>query len=196
VAEIGQDEGCFLYAFRIPEAQSNFWDIEFPAPGNGKGSVARLLMECSFCQRREVAYLSLLDLKSFESHKAVARICHQCQTPSIWIEAQSDKPSVGSPQDRDSDLMSRRIRITAHVSACIRRRDTHEEVAVCEDLSAEGVSFRSRDQYLEGTRIELAVPFTPGAGAIFLPMQVVSSLAVPGAGLFRHGAVYVDVLSV
>jgi len=45
--------------------------------------------------------------------------------------------------------------------------------AVCEDLSKGGLSFRSRNQYPEGTRAEVAVPFTPGAGAIFVPIRIV-----------------------
>ncbi len=60
-----------------------------------------------------------------------------------------------------------RTRIKARVLACIRRRGFQEEIVVCEDLSKGGVSFRSRNQYEEGSRVEVAVPFTPGSGAIF-----------------------------
>src|SRR5580692_3288551 len=84
-----------------------------------------------------------------------------------------------------------RTRVKARVLACIRRRGFQEEVAVCEDLSKGGISFRSRNQYPEGTRVEVAVPFTPGSAAIFVPIRIVSSQAIPAAGLFRHGAAYV-----
>jgi hypothetical protein len=50
---------------------------------------------------------------------------------------------------------------------------------------------RSRNQYVEGSRVEVAVPFTPGAGAIFVPIRIVFSQAIPTAGLFRHGAAYI-----
>ncbi len=67
VAEIDQDPpNHFLYAIHILDPRSDFWDIDFPAPHNAEEALARLLMECSFCQRREVVYLDELQLKSFE----------------------------------------------------------------------------------------------------------------------------------
>ena len=84
-----------------------------------------------------------------------------------------------------------RVRVKARVLACIRRRGFQEEVAVCEDLSKGGISFRSRNQYPAGTRLEVAVPFTPGSAAIFVPIRIVFSQSIQAAGLFRHGAAYV-----
>jgi len=66
IAEIDQDPEGFLYAFQILEPRADFWDIEFPALSKADDAVARLLMECSFCDRREVVYLNPLELKSFE----------------------------------------------------------------------------------------------------------------------------------
>ena len=195
VAEIDRDSDGFMYAIHLLEARPDFWDIQFPAPRDGEEALARLLMECSFCQRREVAYLNELELKSFESRKCVARICKHCDAPSIWVEAQSETGSLDSLADRGPDedrLLPRRnrTRVKARVLACIRRRGFQEEVAVCEDLSKGGVAFRSRNQYPEGSRAEIAVPFTPGAGAIFVPIKIVFSQPIPSAGLFRHGASY------
>jgi len=53
------------------------------------------------------------------------------------------------------------------------------------------LSFRSRNEYPKGSRLEVAVPYTPGAGAIFVPIRIVFSQAISTAGLFRHGAAYV-----
>ena len=195
VAEIDRDSDGFMYAIHLLEACPDFWDIQFPAPREGEEALARLLMECSFCQRREVAYLNELELKSFESRKCVARICEHCDAPSIWVEAQSETGSLDTLANRapeeDRVLPRRnRTRVKARVLACIRRRGFQEEVAVCEDLSKGGVAFRSRNQYPEGSRAEIAVPFTPGAGAIFVPIKIVFSQPIPSAGLFRHGASY------
>src|SRR6266704_2704847 len=75
VAEIDQDPpNHFLYAVHILDPRSEFWDIDFPAPHKGDEALARLLMECSFCQRREVVYLNEIQLKSFEVRKCVARV--------------------------------------------------------------------------------------------------------------------------
>jgi hypothetical protein len=197
VAEIDREPEGFLYALHILEPRADFWDIEFPSPRKAEEALARLLMECSFCQRREVVYLNELELKTFESRKCVARICKICDAPSVWIEALSefaatDPLTVRPPKPEDERILPRRnrSRIKARVLACIRRRGFQEEVAVCEDLSKGGIAFRSRNQYPEGTRVEIAVPFTPGSGAIFVPIRIVFSQPIPSAGLFRHGAAY------
>ena len=152
-------------------------------------------MECSLCQRREVVYLNEMELRSFEIRRCVARLCKHCDSPSIWVEAQSDSKGDDTLSPRlpsEERVLPRRnrTRVKARVLACIRRRGFQEEVAVCEDLSKGGISFRSRNHYPEGTRLEVAVPYTPGAGAIFVPIRIVSSQPIASAGLFRHGAAY------
>ncbi len=196
VAEIDHEPEGFLYAFHILDHSADFWGIEFPSPQRAEEALARLLMECSFCQRREVVYLNELELKSFEARKAVARICKICDAPSIWVEVHAEDPPSDSqaprPADDDRVIPRRnRTRVRARVLACIRRRGFQEEVAVCEDLSKGGLAFRSRNQYPEGTRLEVAVPYTPGGGAVFVPIRIVFSQALPSAGLYRHGAAYI-----
>ncbi len=196
VAEIDREPEGFLYAIHITEPRADFWDIDFPSPHKGDEAIARLLMECSFCQKREVVYLNELELKSFEIRRCIARVCKICDTPAIWVEALSElkapeTPPLTPPLNETRVFPRRnRARIRARVLACIRRRGFQEEVAVCEDLSKGGLSFRSRNQYPEGTRVEVAVPYTPGSGAIFVPIRIVFSQAIASAGLFRHGAAY------
>jgi hypothetical protein len=195
MAEIDHEPEGFLYAIAMLDQRSDFWDINFPALHKAEEALARLLMECSFCQRREVVYLNELELKSFEVRRCVARLCTHCNSPSIWIEAQPEKNHdvLEMPAPVDERVIPRRnkTRIKARVLACIRRRGFQEEVAVCEDLSKGGISFRSRNQYPQGTRLEVAVPFTPGSSAIFVPIRIVFSQAIPAAGLYRHGAAYI-----
>jgi hypothetical protein len=194
LAEFDRDADGFLYAFVLLEPRADFWGIDFPALHTAEDALARLLMECSFCQRREVVYLNELQLKSFEVRKCVARLCTHCDAPSIWIEALSTARQEGitpKPVEEKVNPHRKKNRVKARVLACIRRRGFQEEVAVCEDLSKGGLSFRSRNQYPEGTRAEVAVPFTPGAGAIFVPIRIVFSQALPTAGLYRHGAAYI-----
>jgi hypothetical protein len=197
MAEIDHEPDGFIYAIAMIEHRADFWDIDFPAPHQGQEALARLLMECSFCQRREVVYLNEPDLKSFEARKCIARVCAHCDSPSIWIEAQPEVPALvpaaAAPVDDRIFPRRNRTRVKARVLACIRRRGFQEEVAVCEDLSKGGLSFRSRNQYPEGSRLEVAVPFTPGSAAIFVPIRIVFSQAIPAAGLYRHGAAYIKI---
>jgi len=195
VAEIDREAEGFLYAITILEPRADFWEIDFPLPHQAEEALARMLMECSFCQRREVVYLNEMELKSFEIRRCAARLCRHCEAPSIWIEAQSDVPSLEAQTSRaavEERVVPRRnrTRVKARVLACIRQRGFQEEVAVCEDLSKGGISFRSRNQYPEGTRLEVAVPYTPGAGAIFVPIRIVFCQPITAVGLFRHGAAY------
>ncbi len=195
VAEIDREAEGFLYAISILDPHADFWEVEFPPLREGEESLARMMMECSFCQRREVVYLNEMELKSFEIRRCVARVCKHCDAPSIWVETQPDAkvedalPSRAAVEGRVIPRRNR-ARVKARVLACIRRRGFQEEVVVCEDLSKGGMSFRSRNQYPQGSRIEVAVPYTPGAGAIFVPIRIVSSQAITTAGLFRHGAAY------
>jgi hypothetical protein len=126
----------------------------------------------------------------------VARLCKNCDAPSIWIEAQTEAQaaeSLAAKPDTEIRIIPRRnrTRVKARVLACIRKRGFQEEIAVCEDLSKGGISFRSRNQYPVGSRVEVAVPFTPGSSAIFVPIRIVFSQAITAAGLFRHGASYI-----
>jgi hypothetical protein len=195
MAAIDREGDGFLYAIAILEPRVDFWDIEFPSVQKAEEALARMLMECSFCQRREVVYLNEMELKSFEIRRCIARVCRHCDSPSIWVEAHSDSKSVDGitpeavPEDRVVPRRNR-ARVKARVLACIRRRGFQEEVVVCEDLSKGGISFRSRNKYPEGTRLEVAVPYTPGAGAIFVPIRIVFSQAITKVGLFRQGAAY------
>ncbi len=196
VAEIDEDPGGFLYAIHLLDPRCDFWDIDFPAPHKAEEALARLLMECSFCQRREVVYLNELQVRSFEIRKCVARHCRNCDSPSIWVESLSEGSATENaaghaPAEERIVPRRNRTRVKARVLACIRRRGFAEEVVVCEDLSKGGLSFRSRNQYAEGSRVEVAVPFAPGTGAIFVPIRIVFSQAIASAGLYRHGAAYI-----
>jgi PilZ domain len=195
IAEIDCEPEGFLYAIAMVDQRTDFWDISFPALHKAEEALARLLMECSFCRHREVVYLNELELKSFEVRKCIARLCGHCDSPSIWIEAQPERNhdvlEMPAPGDERVNPTRKKPRVKARVLACIRRRGFQEEVAVCEDLSKGGISFRSRNQYPQGTRVEVAVPFTPGNGAIFVPIRIVFSQPIPSAGLYRHGAAYI-----
>src|SRR6266436_3092636 len=187
VAEIDQDPpNHFLYAITLVDPRSDFWDIDFPSPHKSEEALARLLMECSFCQRREVVYLNEFQLKSFEIRKCVARHCRICDSPSIWIESLSElsTPDGGTglpaPSVEDRVIPRRnRTRIKARILACIRRRGFQEEIAVCEDLSKGGLSFRSRNQYPQGAPLAVAPPFSRGSRPLCGPFRIVFSQASP-----------------
>src|SRR5258708_39695081 len=127
VAEIDRETDGFLYAVAILEPRADFWEIEFPPMQQGEEALARLLMECSFCQRREVVYLNEMELKSFEVRRCIARICKHCDGPAIWGEAQSDlnaaggSPARAAGEERGGPRRDR-VRGEGRGVACIRQR--------------------------------------------------------------------------
>src|SRR5258708_34403320 len=142
LAEFDREPDGFLYAFVILEPRDDFWGIQFPAPHTAEEALARLLMECSFCQRREVVYLNELQLKSFEVRKCVARLCTHCDSPSIWIEAvspaQQDGITPKPPAEERVNPHRKKNRVKARVLACIRRRGFQEAVPGSEDMAEGG----------------------------------------------------------
>ena len=102
MAEIDHEPDGFIYAVAILDPRLDFWEIEFPSLHKAEEALARMLMECSFCQRREVVYLNEMELKSFEVRRCVARHCKHCDSPSIWVEILSE-PKV------DEALLARMV---------------------------------------------------------------------------------------
>lgn len=192
--EIERDSEGYLYTFRVLDPDSDFWNVELPAPIRTEDALGRLLMECSVCHKREVVPLKPVELRSFEVRRCIARTCSQCSVPSIWIEAQPETQLI-QMEEADTKLETQFLpartsaRMKSRLLACVRHMGYDEE-AVCEDVSEGGISFRSRTQYAEGSRIEIAVPFRPGVKAVFVPGRIVFSAPVRGVRLFRHGVSY------
>jgi hypothetical protein len=205
VREIARGEEGYLYGVAILGNEIDLWGVAFPPIAESAGAVAKMLLECSHCRAREVAYLNELELRAFETNRGIARQCTTCGAPSVWTQAshedekklaaraarsrraadaQGSVPSDGERRGR------RRIRLHTRLTACIRQAGTDDELAVCEDISPTGLCFRSKRRFDANTAIGVAVPYSPEAGNIFLPARVVYSEEIPKAGLIRHGTQY------
>jgi hypothetical protein len=93
-----------LYNVELMPGDEEFWAIEFPATASSARAVACMLLECCFCRRREVVYVSERDMLCFNTQKGIARGCGSCETPTIWIQTLDEDPpqppngSSGSPR--------------------------------------------------------------------------------------------------
>jgi PilZ domain-containing protein len=205
VNQMGQHREGFIYSVELLDSEIDLWGVDFPAISESTEAVARMLLECTYCHQREVAYLNELEIRAFESNRGVARHCKKCNVPSIWIQVQHEqekKVSTKSGRGRrstevvdaktvDTEQRKRqRLRLQTRLTACIRRPGEDDELAVCEDISPMGICFRSKRRFDADTAIEVAVPYAPDAANIFLPARVVYSEQLPKAGLFRHGTEY------
>ena len=75
-------------------------------------------------------------------------------------------------------------------SACIRCAGASDEIVACEDMSRGGFSFRSSKQYPEETPLEVALPYTPGQVAIFVPARIGNVRKLQDGKGYRYGAAY------
>lgn len=204
VGEFGHDKEGFLYGIEILDAGTDLWGIEFPIIGDSPEAVARMLLECSYCQSREVAYLNELELRGFEANRGIARLCKTCNVPSIWVQASHEnekKLAARAARKRSHDAgrgaatedeqrARQRTRLKTRLTACIRQTEADDELAVCDDISPIGMCFRSKRRFKADAPVHIAVPYSPDAANIFLPARIVCSEEIPKAGLFRHGTVY------
>ncbi len=205
ISQMGQQRDGYLYSVEILDHEVDMWGVDFPAISEGSEAVARMLLECTYCHQREVAYLNELELRAFESNRGIARHCKKCNVPSIWIQvpheqekkllsragkarrtSEAPEPKSVEPEQRERQ----RLRLLTRLTACIRQPGEDDELAVCEDISPIGMCFRSKRRFDANTPIEVAVPYAPDSANIFLPARVVYSEELPKAGLFRHGTEY------
>ena len=102
--------------------------------------------------------------------------------------------AYASPADRKpaAPLDNRRKHPRTKVSykASIRRPGFADDIVTCEDMSKGGLCFRSRKQYFQGTDIEVAVPYSPGANAIYVPAQIAWVVEITKDKLYKCGAAY------
>lgn len=186
------------YGVSFIDPNLDFWGIEFPSPERAIDAVVRLLVECTHCKTQELAYLDSRELKEFEANHLFARQCRMCEAPTIWkqpLESMSHGAHDG-PQGSGAGALTsssperETTRYETRLTACVREKPGTEEMAVCENVSRQGIAFRTRNRYQEGCHVEVAVPYTPGMANVFVPAVVIHVRALPTAGLYRHGAKY------
>ena len=125
---------------------------------------------------------SALGDSELESEVAVAT------PPPVAPHAAAPATAVHS---KDKDNRRKHARTRVNFKACIRRAMVPDDVVACEDMSRGGIRFKSQRQYFEKALIEVAVPYTPGETAIFVPAQIAWVLELPEQKLWRCGVAYV-----
>lgn len=192
--------GTPSYGITFADPETDFWGIEFPPRTQSSHGVVQLLVECSHCHSQELAYLDGRELKEFEADRLFARQCRTCEAPTIWKPPHEGASRQHAPHDARREAAEailstaesnarEKPRYDTRLTACVRVGG-QEEIAVCENVSNQGVAFRSKRSFEVGAQIEVAVPFTAGTANVFIPAVIVHSRPLPSAGLHRHGAKY------
>ncbi len=81
-------------------------------------------------------------------------------------------------------------RTKVNYKACVRRSGFADDVVTCEDMSKGGICFRSRKQYFVRSNIEVAVPYSPGGNAIFVPAEIAWVVEITKGKLYKCGVAY------
>jgi hypothetical protein len=107
----------------------------------------------------------------------------------------SETPSAySSPTDRKAavplDNRRKHPRTKVSYKASIRRSGFTDDLVTCEDMSKGGLCFKSRKQYFKGTDIEVAVPYSPGGNAIYVPAQIAWVVEITKDKLYKCGVSY------
>jgi hypothetical protein len=120
--------------------------------------------------------------------------------PSILQGSSSSQtPSAySSPTDRKAavplDNRRKHPRTKVSYKASIRRSGFPDDLVTCEDMSKGGLCFKSRKQYFKGTDIEVAVPYSPGGNAIYVPAQIAWVVELTKDKLYKCGVSYRRIL--
>lgn len=113
---------------------------------------------------------------------------------AVYYEQRGAVLTMPPPREPGTARVNRRkhARVKVSYSACIRHPERGDDIVTCEDMSRGGLRFTSRKSYYERTLIEVAVPYTPGQPAIFVPAQIVFVQELPEQQLFRYGVAYLQ----
>jgi len=83
------------------------------------------------------------------------------------------------------------VRVQVKMKACIHHPGFEEEIVDVKDVSRGGFSFVSSKGYIEGSRIEVAVPYSGGKANIFVAARINRTQELLGKGLTKYGACYI-----
>lgn len=98
------------------------------------------------------------------------------------------------PTDPQGRPVNRRkhMRVRVNFSACIKEPLGAPDIVECTNMSKGGLCFHSRKHYPVGSTIEIAVPFSPGAPALFVPAKIKRVEPLGDGPFFRYGVMYID----
>jgi PilZ domain len=99
-------------------------------------------------------------------------------------------PAGAGVATKERENRRKHARTRVNFKACVRRPNLQDDIVACEDMSRGGLRFKSTHKYTEKTLIEVAVPYSPGDQAIFVPAQIVYVQELPERKLYRCGVMY------
>lgn len=204
VGQVRKEPDGFVYGVRLLDSSINLWDINFVPLSESERAVGRTLLECAKCGLREVVYLEEFEIEVYHANRFIYHTCARCRESTIWNE------TAHEPTEREQEIPRpppapplepapvprtrnerRHNRIKCKLRACIRYKQHYDdEVLEVDDVSRGGICFKTRKYLAPGTKIEIAMPYSPGMADIFVPAEIVRLKAIPDKNLYECGAAY------
>lgn len=176
---IGGQEHELIYGVVLLDTNANPWGIEFPALSGAEDTLARTVLQCGQCACNEVVHLNEIELHVFEANQGIPRFCKGCSGTTSWKQAelsanQPVSPGSSAAEPPNGKKKRKYERVQTKVSACVRQPGFADEMVQCENYSRGGFCFLTPTHYREGSRIEVALPYSAtGNGNIFVSARIV-----------------------
>lgn len=197
VGHIRDDAAGHVYGIAVVDPAVDLWRAQF-SPAASRPSIP---LECSRCHVVRDFAVTEIETEIFKSTGALTLRCNCAGTSTIWkrterpvseeprkiAPVETPKADASPPPQRERRGSKRSV---LKPSACVRHGD-QEEIVACDDISRGGLCFRSRKRYPEGIRIQVAVPFTPSGGNIFVNARIVYSQELSSES-YRQGVTYLE----
>jgi hypothetical protein len=171
---------------------ASLWGIEFPPPVNPETTVGRILLQCGACKTQEVTYLNDFELEVLEANESLSRHCKRCGDATTWKKIGAGVVQPPSPPlVRKGPEQRREPRREIRVAACVRcHQFATEDLVDTRNVSRGGLCFASMRVYAPGWDLEVAVPYSPGGGNIFLPGRIARAQYLPSEKTKLYGVAY------
>ncbi|MBI4165864.1 MAG: PilZ domain-containing protein [Acidobacteria bacterium] len=201
VGDAGTIHDGHQYGVEVLDPSVNLWGIHFPTAAEASNAVGRVLLECTSCHAQEISCLDGLSLGVFQANRQISCPCMCSEAMTIWTEVSSD----GTPGSRGaggvavgpklaSSARSRNARETVsqswRINACVRTPAYGEDLVLTDNPSKDGVRFMSEQRYVEDEKLEIALPYQPGGGNVFIPAQIKWTSGEPEDGVTLYGVTY------
>ncbi len=169
-----------VYGIALLDPDADPWGIDFPNLAEGEDAYGRVLLECIHCHTRKVAYLDAAELEVLEANRSLTRYCGRCTATSVWRRSFAETlgpelpvPEPPPPAPVEVKEKRRERRSPLRVRACVYSRDYGEHIVRTKDVSRSGLSFESQKLYGKNWNVQVAVPYDPRGGNIFLSARIV-----------------------
>lgn len=205
VGQIGGRSEGYVYGVTLVDPTIDFWRINFPPLTESAKAAGRVLLQCGGCGERQVVYLDELEAEVFGMNRNISWPCQRCRETTLWAEAHHEAPSKRDsgraqtrPERKAPPAHSRprtqnerkHARVRTKLTACVRQAGLADEVVHTENVSRGGFRFKSRRRYLEGSEVQVAVPYAPESANIFVPARVAYAVEKPSEGLTEYAVAY------